>query len=246
MSRIDKRALTKLEIIRVASKLFLENGYSNTSIKSICNELDMSPGNVTFYFPTKEHLLAELVDMLCNFQWKLMENESNNGLSSVMAVCLELTAMATMCEDDEIAKDFYLSSYSSPVCLDIIRRNDAERAKEVFGEFKPDWTDEQFAEAEILVSGIEYATLATAGDPICLETRISGALNNILLIFGLPEELRKQKIQKVFALDYRSIGSRVLSEFKKYVDKANEQALRDLLKNGRANTKLGYSTKQIS
>ncbi|MBR7133123.1 MAG: TetR/AcrR family transcriptional regulator [Clostridia bacterium] len=246
MSRIDKRALTKLEIIRVASKLFLENGYSNTAIKAICNELDMSPGNVTFYFPSKEHLLAELVDMLCNFQWKLLEKEADNGYSPVMAICLELTAMATMCEDDEIAKDFYLSAYSSPICLDIIRRNDAERAKEIFREFKPDWTDEQFAEAEILVSGIEYATLATAGNPICLETRISGALNNILQIFGIPEELRQQKIQRVFALDYRSIGNRVLSEFKKYVDKANEQALRDLLKNKGANAKPCYSAKQIS
>ena len=55
-------------------------------------------------------------------------------------------------------------------------------------------------EAEILCSGIEYATLMTANDPVTLETRISGALNNILGIYGIPEETRKQKIQKVFAM----------------------------------------------
>ena len=33
MARINKSALTKLEIIQVASKLFLTEGYSNTSIK---------------------------------------------------------------------------------------------------------------------------------------------------------------------------------------------------------------------
>ena len=65
MARINKRELTRLEIIQVASECFLENGYSNTSIKTICKELDMSPGNVTFYFPTKEHLLAELVELMC-------------------------------------------------------------------------------------------------------------------------------------------------------------------------------------
>ncbi|MBR4073494.1 MAG: TetR/AcrR family transcriptional regulator [Clostridia bacterium] len=230
MARIDKCALTRLEIVQIASKHFLEKGYTNTSIRALCNELEMSPGNITFHFPSKEHLLAELVDMLCNFQWKMMEKESGDGLSSIMAICLELTAMATMCEDDEIAKDFYLSSYSSPICLEIIRKNDTERARKVFGEYRPDWNDEKFAEAEILVSGIEYATLMTAGEPVSLENRISGALNNILSIFGVPEEIRENEIKKVFAMDYRNIGRRVLKDFKKYVEKANEQAFRDLLK----------------
>ena len=91
--------------------------------------------------------------------------------------------MAAVCEKDPIAKEFYLSTYSSPLCLDIIRRNDAERNKKVFKDYCPEWSDEQFAEAEVLVSGIEYATLMTAGDPVSLETRISGALNNILSIW---------------------------------------------------------------
>lgn len=63
------------------------------SLSTICDELDMSPGNITFYFPTKEHLLAVLVDMMCDFQWRLMEHEANEGYSSVMALCLELTVI---------------------------------------------------------------------------------------------------------------------------------------------------------
>lgn len=132
MARIDKRTLTKWEVIEEATNQFIENGYTDTTFKSICSKLQMSPGNVTFYFPTKEHLLAELVDMLCDFQWKLMEKESADGVSSIMAICLELTAMATMCEEDAIAKDIYISAYTSPMCLDIIRKNDKERAKQVF------------------------------------------------------------------------------------------------------------------
>ncbi len=230
MARIDKSALTKLEIIQVGSKMFLENGYTNTSIKMVCNELDMSPGNVTFYFRTKEHLLAELVNMLCTFQWKLMEKEADDGLSSVMAICLELASMAVMCEEDEIAKDFYFSAYSSPVCLEIIRNNDTHRAKEVFKDYCPDWTDEQFIEAVVLVSGIEYATLMTGGDILPIETRISGALNSILSIFQVPEDIRRSKIDRVLAMDYRKIGRGVLRDFKKYVEIANEQAFLDLLK----------------
>ena len=167
MSRKSKNR-TKLEIIQVATKLFLENGYSQTSPRMISDDLDISTGNLTYYFPTKEHLLA------------------------------------------------------------IIRKNDAQRAKKVFGEYRKDWTDGQFLEAELLVSGMEYATLMTTGEPISLETRIWGALHNILTIYGVPEERRNRKLQKVLAMDYRAIGLRVLQEFKEYVAQTNQHALEGL------------------
>jgi len=230
MARINKSELTKAEIVQVASELFLENGYTNTSVKSISDKLGMSTGNLTFYFPTKENLLAVLVDIMCDFQWEMMEKEADEGISSILAICLELTSMAAMCEQNEIAKDFYLSAYSSPLSLDIIRRNDAERAKKVFGDYCSDWSEEQFAEAEILVSGIEYATLMTTDYSVSLETRITGALNNIMNIFCVPEDLRKIKIEKVFNRDYRNIGQRVFDDFKKYVEQTNEQTFMALIK----------------
>ena len=230
MARISKSAITRLEIIQVASRQFLEKGYSGTTVSAISKELEMSPGNLTFHFPTKEHLLAELVDLLCRFQWVRMEEEANEGFSSVMAICLELTSMASACEADPVIKDFFISSYTSPMCLEIIRRNDTDRAKNVFRESRPNWTDEKFAEAEILCSGIEYATLMTANDPVSLETRISGALNVILDIYGIPEEIRQEKIRKVFTMDYQKLGMQVLEEFKEYVEQANEQAFIDLLR----------------
>jgi len=230
MARINKGALTKIEIITEATKQFLEKGYTNTSANSVAKALGMSQGNLTFHYPTKEHLLAVLVDMLCDFQWKRMDEEANDGYSSVMAICLELTSMASACESDDIIKDFFLSAYSSPMCLDIIRRNDAKRAKEVFGAYNPNWTDEQFAEAEILVSGIEYAALMVAGEPVSLESRITGALNSILSIYGVPEETRTMKLQKVFDLDYMSLGKHVLDDFREYVTNANDEAFNALIK----------------
>ena len=154
---------TKLEIIRVATNMFLEKGVTATTAKNISDELGISTGNLTFHFPTKEHILAELVELLCDFQGKMMELEAKEGVSSIMAICLEFATMAAICEEDEIAKDFYISTYKSPMCLAIIRKNDIRRAKQVFKEYCSDWSDERFEEAEILVSGIEYSTLMTSG-----------------------------------------------------------------------------------
>lgn len=220
---------TKLDIIRCASEFFFEQGYSATSPKNICETLDISTGNLTYYFPTKEDLLAVFTEMLCDFQQKMMEIEAQEGVSSILATCLELTTMAAMCEESEIAKDFYLSTYTSAICLEIIRRNDTQRNKQVFAQYRPDWTDEQFASAEIIVSGIEYATLMATGDSVSLEMRITGALNNILKVYGVPKEIREIKIQKALATDYRKIGKRVLREFKEFIARENEAALEELL-----------------
>lgn len=221
---------TRLDIIKCGTTMFLEQGYSMTSPRQICDALDISTGNLTYYFPTKEHLLCELVDKLCKFQWKLMDEIAQDGLSSIMAICLELAAMAAMCDGDEIARDFYESAYKSPLCLEFIRKNDVERAMEVFKAYCPDWTTEHFAGAELLVSGIEYATLTAGGGPVSLEVRIAGALNQILSIYNVPAEIRIMKIDQVLSMDYRGIGRQMLQDFKTFVNETNEQALEDLFK----------------
>lgn len=221
---------TKYEIIQEGTRLFLEKGYSNTTPKLICDTLDISTGNLTYYFPTKEHLLAELVDMLCKFQAKTIQDMvEEDGVTSLLAVCIELTSMAAMSEESEIAKDLFLSSYSSPICLEIIRRNDAKRSKLVYKEFCSGWSEQQFVEAETLVSGIEYATLMTTGDSSPLEIRIAGALNSILMIYNVPEELRKQKIEKALSMDYRTQGRYVLDKFTEFVEQTNEHTFEELL-----------------
>lgn len=222
---------TKYEIVQTAVHFFLEKGYSSTAPRLICDEMDISTGNLTYYFPTKEHLLAILVEMLCRFQRKLLqEMVQEDGATSLFAMCMELATMAAVSEESEIAKDLFLSAYSSPMSLEIIRKNDVQRATQIYGPFCPDWNDLQHIEAEILVSGIEYATLMTTSDSAPLEARIVGALNNIMTIYNVPEALRKAKIDKVLATDYRAQGRLVLEKFKQFVHRADAQILEDLLK----------------
>ena len=221
MAQAVKKENTRDKILRVSTRMFLEYGYSSTTVQMVSTELGISKGNFTFHFHSKEDVLAVLVEMLCEFQWKMIEDEADDGISSLLAVCLELMTMAAACEESEVAKDFFVSTYQSPKCLEIIHNNDTARAKEVFAEYCPDWTDEQFREAEILVAGIEHATLNAIDKTVPLETRISGALNAIMTIYNVPEEIRRIKIEKVLAMDYRSIGKRIFNEFKEYVEKEN-------------------------
>ncbi|MBR2160134.1 MAG: TetR/AcrR family transcriptional regulator, partial [Clostridia bacterium] len=78
--------------------MFLEKGYTNTSTKVMSEELGISTGNFNFHFTKKEDLLAVLVEELCDFQWKLMEEEAQEGVNSLLAYCLELTTMVSASE----------------------------------------------------------------------------------------------------------------------------------------------------
>lgn len=230
MARRRRVNTTKIEIVQTATRMFLERGYTETSLKAICDELDISTGNLTFYFPTKEHLLALLVKMLCRYQWEMMEQAADEGKTSLMALCLELTAMAASCEESEIAKDFYLSTYTHPMTLDIIRKNDTEKARQVFGkEYCSTWKDQNFREAELLVSGIEYATMMTTESSAPLDVRIAGAIGAVMLIYNVPEEIRKMKINKVLATDYRGLGRQILRGFIEYTEGLDEEDLEALI-----------------
>lgn len=216
---------TKLEIIQTATRMFLQKGYTTTSVKSICDELDISTGNLTFYFPTKEHMLSILVEMLGDFQQKLMERTVNEGASSLLALCLELPSMAAVCSENSIAKDFYISAYSHSMPLEIIRKNDILRAKAVFAPYCTDWTEEQFIMAETLVSGIEYATLMTTPTTVPIDQLVTGAADAILSIYQVPESLRQEIRTKILTIDYHALGRSILKDFMAYIHQVTERSL---------------------
>ena len=236
-----QRPNTRLQIIQLAAELYIERGYSKTTHKEIATSLDISPGNITFYFPTKEHLLSVLVGELCDFQRILMEHAAEEGKSSLLAYCLELTSMAAACEENEVARDFFISAYTSEMTLGIIRENDARKTREIFSAYCSDWSDETWQATENIVSGIEYATLMTREADIPLSTQIECTLNTIMTIYGVPEETRRAKIAKVLAMDYRALGGSILTEFKEYIKMINEdnlkKAIGDRAKRGVATTK---------
>ena len=231
MAEKSQRAtITEHEIMRVASRVILNEGYSVLSIRGICKELNLSIGCVTYHFPSKEHILEVVVKMLCSFQWDVITEAAGEGKTSLLAYCLELTTMAAACEENPAIKDFFLSTYISPLTLEIIRKSDIEKTRTVFGEFCPDWDDEKFTETENLVSGIELATLLTTKSSASLEMRITGGLNAIMTLYGVPEELRKTKLGKVLAMDYRSLSKTIIKNFLDYVEFVNAETYNALLK----------------
>lgn len=201
---------TKKEILQCATRLFLEKGYTNTYVTTIANELHISTGNLTFHYPTKEHILAELVRWLFAFQWEEEEKDQNK----LSAYLFELVLIASVCEENPKIKDLLLAVYTHPMPLTIIRRFDTERAKLTFGAYCSGWTDTDYILAENVASGIEFAMfMPENAENISFEQRVASALGAIMKLYEVPEEERERLLSEVMETDYRSKGSRVFEEF---------------------------------
>jgi len=237
---------TKYEIIQVASEFFLSVGYSATSPKMIASELDISTGNITYYFPTKEHLLLEIVEMLCDFQWELIKKQTGNDTEGVSSICLEMMTVVSACAGDEIARDFFTAVFQSEMCRNYLRKNHEERAKKIFAKECADWTDEQFTEAELLVMGIQYTSVVATDADVSVERKALRALDQILSIYNVDKEVREAEIEKAVSVDYREIGKPILRQFIKYVEDTNKQTLESMLLGNRRKQKTDTSRMEVS
>ena len=238
MARVN-RTTTKNEIIQVACELFFEKGYSATSPKLIAAELGISPGNLTYYFPTKEHLLSVVVHMLCQFQWKLLGIEAEKEIDSVSCICLEMMTVAAACQENEVARDFFTAAFQSEMCRDYLRNDHINRVKRIFADQCSNWTEEQFIEAELLIMGIQYSVITANDNILPLKTRIRGALELILSIYSIDKETQQAEIDKVLNMECRTLGKSVLDEFIKYINETNEQAFSEMLAGRRNKLKIG-------
>ena len=218
---------TKYEIVQTASEFFFTEGFSNTSPRMIAEKLGLSTGNITYYFKSKEHLLLTIVEELCNFQWNMLKAEIDKGIGSAASICLETMTVAVACEENEIARDFFIATFQSELCRNHLRQNHVERAKKIFAAECAGWTDEQFHQAELLVQGLQYSAIVPTDANIPLKMRLSGALNQILSIYNVNEKTRQEEIQKVLDKDCREISKKVLKAFTGFVKEKNAKTLNE-------------------
>lgn len=220
----------RLEIIKTASEFFFTVGFSKTSPQMIAKKMNISTGSITHYFPSKEHLLCVIVEMLCDFQWKMFGSSSEHGYGSIASVCMEMMTVATGCEESEIARDFFSAAFESEMCRNYLRCNHVKRAKQIFIKECEGWTDQQFEQAELMVMGLQYSTIVANDADIPLKIKIAGALDRVLDIYRVDETVRRREIENIMQMDYRVISNQVLSEFIAFVNKTNNDALNQMRK----------------
>ena len=92
---------TKRKILTVCVRLFLEQGYKNTSVSQILDEAGVARGSYLHLFPTKDRILLELTETMFGGQFGVARSIADSKLPPVYAYAVETAIQLTLTELNE-------------------------------------------------------------------------------------------------------------------------------------------------
>lgn len=218
-SKLNPLNDTGIKIVRSATKLFLQNGFSNTTFKMIEEDSGIKVGAITYYFRTKEDMLFLLIEELLDYHADILEGIHSEIQNNLLAYAIGIAVKLALCEQDRNAWDLYYSGYTHPVTYECIKTWAAEKNYNLLKDRLPDWTEHDFRDKEIVASGIEFAALKTFCDrSFTLDKKVSIILDGMMMLYEISKEERQKVIDKVLELDYENTAKEMFNEFVKRLD----------------------------
>ncbi len=202
---------TKRKILTVCVRLFLEQGYKNTSVSQIVDEAGVARGSYLNLFPTKDKILLDLTETMFGGQFGMARSITDTKLPPVYAYALETAIQLTLTELNENLREIYIEAYSLPETSEYIYLHTTEELKQIFSANFPDYSDSDFYEMEIGTAGLMRSYIARKCDiHFPLERKLSRFLTAAMRVYRVPEAELEQTVRFVERLDIRSIAERVM------------------------------------
>ena len=202
---------TRRKILTVCVRLFLEQGYKNTSVSQIVDEAGVARGSYLNLFPTKDKILLDLTETMFGGQFGMARSIADIKLPPVYAYAVETAIQLTLTELNENLREIYIEAYSLPETSEYIYLHTTAELKQIFGANFPDYSDSDFYEMEIGTAGLMRSYMAKKCDiHFPLERKLSRFLTAAMRVYRVPEDELEQTVRFVERLDIRSIAERVM------------------------------------
>ena len=204
---------TEKRILQACVRLFLENGYHQTTMVQILKEAQVSSSSFQNLFRSKDGVLRELVDFMFENQFGTARKVAGAELPPVYVYAAETALQITLTELNENLRQIYLEAYTQQRLLDYIQRATAKELHRIFGPYQPGLTEQDFYELELGTAGLMRGYMAnpcTADFP--LERKLEKFLTLALRGYKVPEEELQQVLSFLAGLDIRGIAQKVMEE----------------------------------
>ncbi len=202
---------TRRKILTVCVRLFLEQGYKNTSVSQVVDEAGVARGSYLNLFPTKDKILLDLTETMFGGQFGMARSIADAKLPPVYAYALETAIQLTLTELNENLREIYIEAYSLPETSEYIYLHTTAELKQIFSANFPDYSDSDFYEMEIGTAGLMRNYMARKCDiHFPLERKLSRFLTAAMRVYRVPEDELEQTVRFVERLDIRSIAERVM------------------------------------
>lgn len=204
---------TKRKILTVCVRLFLEQGYKETSITQITENAGVTRGSFQNLFRTKDAVLLELVETMFSGQFSAAKSITGQQLPPVYAYAVETAIQLTLTELNERLREIYLEAYSLPDTAEYIHLHTTAELKQIFGGNFPGYSDSDFYEMEIGTAGLMRGYMARKCDiHFPLDRKLSRFLTAAMRVYRVPEEEQRQVLAFIRSLDIRAIAAEVMEK----------------------------------
>ncbi len=210
----------KNKVLYVAAKLFLEKGYTETSLKEISSTAKINIGSLINLFKTKENILCELVEYVLEGQFRATEEFLKNKTDDkILFYAAETTLQLHMAESNEYIRDLYAAAYSMPNTMTLIQQKITGKLEEIFKEQLPTLETKDFFELEIASGGIMRSFMTTPCDMyFTMDRKVRRFIETTLLLYRVSDEKINEANDFVLQFDFESFAKQVIEDMLKYLE----------------------------
>lgn len=202
---------TKRKILTACVRLFLEQGYKNTSVSQIVDEAGVARGSYLNLFPTKDKILLDLVETMFSGQFSVARSIADQNLPPVFAYAVETCLQLTLTELNENLREIYIEAYSVPDTAEYIYLHTTAELKQIFGANFPDYSDSDFYEMEIGTAGLMRNYMARKCDiHFPLERKLNRFLTAAMRVYLVPEEEQARVLAFIGSIDIQELADTVM------------------------------------
>ncbi len=210
---------TKRKILSVCVRLFLEQGYKETSVSQIVEEAGVTRGSYQNLFHTKDSILLELAETMFSGQFGIARSNTGSGLPPVYAYAVETAIQLTLTELNEYLREIYIESYTQPDTSEYIYIHTTMELKKIFGSYFPDYSESDFYEMEIGTSGLMRSYMAKKCDiHFPLERKLERFLTAAMRVYRVPEEEQEKVLAFLAGLDVKAMATEVMQQLFQFLE----------------------------
>ena len=201
-------------ILRAAAGLFLQKGYTATTLREIAKEAGVNIGSLMYTYESKENILVDLVHFVLQGQFtataKLLKGVTED---KILFWAAETTLQLYMAESREPIRELYLAAYSQSKTAALIYQSVAEKMQEYFQPYYPQYEAKDFYELEIASGGIIRSFMSVPCDMyFTMNRKVRRYLETAFLVYKIPEEKTQEALQFVSQFDFVSFANQVIDQ----------------------------------
>lgn len=208
-------------VLHTAARLFLQKGYTATTLRQIAKEAGVNIGSVMYLYESKENILCDLVSFVMGGQFaeteRLLAGKTEDMLLFWAA---ETTLQLYIAESSEHIRGLYLAAYSHSKSSSLIYQYVAEKMQVYFKAYYPEYEFKDFYELEIATGGIIRGFMSVPCDMyFTMQRKVKRYLETAFLVYKAPEQKIQEAINFVSQIDFEAAAPQVIEHLLAALDK---------------------------